>query len=178
MHEDFVGRLNEAFEGARMSDVARRLDIPHATVRNYYNGRLPAPEVLIKIARQTGVSLNWLLIGTGEMYAGTPGLSLGRIIEKKIEEIIDRKLSENTRGRSTAGDARYFDLDAAVVQYNEPQRVMREWFRHEGRAYPEDFGIVFFRGWESFSPEDKAAAVRDAKQMIDRVLRNTAADDA
>src|SRR5262245_52630690 len=94
MDKDFVVRLKRSFDNARMSDVARRLDIPHATVRNYYHGRRPAPDVLIKIARQTGVSLNWLLIGTGEMYAGAPPLSLGRILEEKIGEMIDLKLAQ------------------------------------------------------------------------------------
>ncbi|HEX3101046.1 MAG TPA: helix-turn-helix domain-containing protein, partial [Pyrinomonadaceae bacterium] len=64
-NKDFVVRLRKTFEGESMADVARRLKIPHATVRNYYLGRLPAPEVLMKIANETGVSLNWLLIGAG-----------------------------------------------------------------------------------------------------------------
>src|SRR5512142_301778 len=97
MNREFVNRLDKAFEGARMSEVARRLNIPHATVRNYYKtGRLPAPEVLIKIAGETGVSLNWLLLGTGDMYAGeTPPIGLGKFIEQKIGEMIDRKLAEH-----------------------------------------------------------------------------------
>ena len=47
---------------------------------------------------------------------------------------------------------------------------MSEWFAHERRKYPRDFGVVFFRGWESFSTEDKIAAVRDAKRVLDRSL--------
>ena len=171
MHDDFVARLKATFEGAKMSDVARRLGIPHATVRNYYNGRLPAPDVLAKIASQTGVSLNWLLLGTGEMYAGTPSVSFGRILEQKIEEIVARKLLQ-FETRPPVKPVGYFDVDSAVARYDDPQRVMREWFIYEGRAYPEDFGVVFFRGWQSFSADDKAAAVRDAKKMIDRVLQH------
>jgi transcriptional regulator with XRE-family HTH domain len=93
MDRDFVDRLKKAFDNASMADVARRLKIPHATVRNYYKtGRLPAPEVLIKIAGETGVSLNWLLVGAGEMYAGTvPAVGLGRLIEQKVGEMIDQR---------------------------------------------------------------------------------------
>lgn len=172
MDREFVDRLKKTFDSARMSDVARLLDIPHATVRNYYHGRLPAPDVLIKIARQTGVSLNWLLLGTGEMYANAVPVSFGRIVEEKIEEIIERKLAQRSEAPKRPNAQAIFDVESAVSRLDDPQSVMREWFAFEGRSYPDDYGIVFFRGWESFTPHDKAAAVRDAKQMIDRVLRN------
>ena len=177
MNGDFVARLQTAFDNASMADVARRLKIPHATVRNYYQGRLPAPDVLIKIANETSVSLNWLLIGTGDMYAGErPPIGLGKFIEEKIGEMIEQKLG--LLGRQpivelgTVDLDEEFDVESALIRSDDPQLVMSEWFRHEGRVYPQDYGIVFFRGWETFSHEDKVAAVRDAKQMLDRVLAN------
>jgi hypothetical protein len=48
---------------------------------------------------------------------------------------------------------------------------MSEWFRHEGREYPQDFGVVFFQGWESFTESEKLDAVRDARKVLDRTLR-------
>ena len=48
--------------------------------------------------------------------------------------------------------------------------VMRKWFAHEGREYPTDYGVVFFRGWRSFSPDEKIEAVKDAKRVLDRLL--------
>lgn len=155
-----------------MAAVARRLGVPHATVRNYYQGRLPAPEVLIKIAEETGVSLNWLLIGTGEMYAGdVKGADLDQVLEKKISEMIDRRLSGRKPTASIAPKrTAKFDVEAALKRLDDPGRVMKEWFRHEGRKYPADYGVAFFRGWELFSAEDKAAAVRDAKRVLDKVL--------
>ena len=45
---------------------------------------------------------------------------------------------------------------------------MQEWFRHAGREYPDDYGVVFFRGWEAFTTRQKAEAVRDAKRVLDR----------
>ena len=72
-----------------MSDIARRLGIPHATVRNYFAGRLPAPEVLMKIAAKTNVSLNWLLLGVGEMYVpGARPVDFGKLLEDKIDEAV------------------------------------------------------------------------------------------
>ncbi len=174
MNRDFIERLNSAFDNASMADVARRLKIPHATVRNYYKeARLPAPEVLIKIANETGVSLNWLLAGTGDKYAGQVGpIGLGRFIEEKITEMIDQKLAGQLARVQDLGaaDGAAFDVKAAVQRLNDPQAVMSEWFRHEGRQYPDDYGVVFFRGWETFSAKDKIAAVRDAKRVLDRSL--------
>jgi len=94
-NKEFVERLNIAFDHATVADVARRLNIPHASARNYFHGRLPAPDVLIKIANVTGVSLNWLLAGTGDRYAGEVApLGLGKFIEEKIGQMIDKKLAE------------------------------------------------------------------------------------
>ena len=170
-NEDFVRRLERAFDNQSMADVARRLSIPHATVRNYYNGRLPAADVLIKIARESGVSLNWLLLGRGDMYVqDTARVDIGRLIENKISELIDEKLA--TMGVSgditELGTIDEFDVETSVKKFDDPQRVMREWFRHEGREYPDDYGVAFFRGWGSFTSRQKAEAVRDAKRVLDR----------
>ena len=166
---DFVNRLRIAFDNASMAEVARRLKIPHATVRNYYKeARLPAPEVLIKIARETGVSLNWLLLGTGDRYIGETGpIGLGRFIEEKIGEMIDQKLAGKDL---TNGLSFEFDVESAITRHDDPQIVMSEWFTFEGRECPQDFGIAFFRGWESFSAREKADAVKDAKRALDRSL--------
>lgn len=166
MSREFVERLNLVFDHASMADVARRLGIPHATVRNYYQGRLPAPEVLIKIARETSVSLNWLLDGRGEMYAGdAPRLGIGRFLEGKITEIVDRRLAE--RGFCRAPE---FDVSAAIARLGDPQSVMGEWLRFEGREYPSDYGVVFFKGWEGFSVDERVAAIRDAKKALDDAI--------
>ena len=176
-NRDFVERLRLAFDGGTMAVVARRLGIPHATVRNYYKeGRLPAPEVLMKIAAETGVSLNWLLLGHGEMFAAdTAPIELGRFLEAKISEMIDRKLAAINMQIDELGSidvAPDFDVEAAVSRHNDPQTIMNEWFIYEGRSVPYDYGIVFFRGWEAFSAEEKAAAIRDAKRVIERSLNH------
>lgn len=173
-NNDFTARFKKAFEGATMAVIARRLGIPHATVRNYYqDGRLPAPEVLIKIAAVTGISLNWLLLGTGEMYAAAnPSIGLGRFLEDKINDIVDKRFAELESGTvQDLGSVDEFDVERALRKNDNPQQVMSAWFAHEGRPYPQDYGIMFFRGWETFSDEDKTAALYDAKQLLDRVLR-------
>lgn len=174
MDANFVSRFKKTFDHASIATIARRLGLPHATVSNYYkDGRIPAPDVLIKIAAETGVSLNWLLMGTGEMYAGErPPIGLGKFIEEKIGEMIDQRIA--LAGRAPQRDRKpgssSFDVEAAVRRLDDPERVMGEWFAHERRKYPRDFGVVFFHGWESFSTEEKIAAVRDAKRVLDRSL--------
>lgn len=174
---EFVLRLERTFDGATMAVVARRLGIPHATVRNYYKeGRLPAPDVLIKIADVTGVSLNWLLLGRGEMFAGDlPSVDLGRLLEARIGEIVDRRLAaisiplDDLGSIDTPPD---FDVEAAVKRYSDPQTIMNEWFLYEGREVPLDYGVVFFRGWTTFTEDEKVAAIRDAKRVLDRSINH------
>jgi len=176
MNMDFSRRLAEAFDHAKMSEIARRIGVPHATVRNYFHGRMPAPEVLIKIAEETNVSLNWLLTGVGEMFLGVPKhLDIGSVLEMKIREIVDQKLSGKSGSTvMELGDidtAPAFDVQDAVQQYDDPQRIMSKWFKHEGRKYPQDYGIVFFAGWESYTDQEKVDAIRDAKKVLDRTLK-------
>ena len=176
MNDDFTQRLKEAFGYATMAAIARRLGIPHATVRNYFRGRMPASDVLIKIANETNVSLNWLLIGSGEMHvAGSQPPNFAELFDQKIEEIIDRKLagrrSEGVQDLGSVDLPPKFDIEAALARMDDPHYVMSEWFRHEGREYPQDFGVVFFQGWETYSEEEKVEAVKDAKKVLDRTLK-------
>ena len=176
MSDEFIERLKLAFGHGSMADIARRIDVPHATIRNYFGGRLPAPDVLIKIANETNVSLNWLLLGIGDMYVrGGEPLDLGKLIDRRIEEVVERMLLERTadeiKNIGRIDDPPPFDVEMALARFGDPQRVMGEWFRYEGRDYPEDFGVVFFQGWESFSDADKIEAIMDAKKVLDRTLK-------
>lgn len=175
MDKAFSVRLSEAFGFATMAEIARRIGVPHATIRNYFQGRLPAPDVLIKIANETNVSLNWLLNGTGEMYlSGREPLNFDKMLERRIEQLIDQKLAPPPHEVQNLGNIDApppFDVDAAIKQFNDPHRVMTEWFRHEGRRAPKDFGVIFFQGWETYTDVEKAEAVKDAKKVLDRSLR-------
>lgn len=175
MNEEFVERLKLAFGNATMAEIARRLDVPHATIRNYFLGRLPAPDVLMKIAGETNVSLNWLLLGAGEMYLrGAEPIDLGRIIDRRILEIVDRRLAEvgsEVQQLGAIDQTPPFDVESAIARSDDPQAVIAEWFRYESREVPADYGVVFFDGWSSYTAEEKADAVRDAKRVLDRVLR-------
>lgn len=160
-----------------MAEIGRIIDVPHATVRNYFAGRLPAPEVLIKIANATNISLNWLLLGQGEMYAGKrKSLDLNILLEQKIDELLERKIGPQTMpvlnlGNIDSGPP--FDVETAVRKFSDPQKIMNEWFKHEGRKYPKDYAVIFFQGWETYSEEERIEALRDAKKVLDRTLAKT-----
>ncbi|MGI8409353.1 MAG: helix-turn-helix domain-containing protein [Pyrinomonadaceae bacterium] len=176
MADIFEDRLKQAFNFETMAVIARRLGIPHATVRNYFRGRMPAPDVLIKIANETNVSLNWLLIGSGEMFVNDAHKAdLGKLIDQRIEAIVTEKLgawrTETVQDLGAVDLKPEFDIERVIKKYDDPQRAMSDWFRHEGRDYPQDYGVVFFRGWETFTIEEKLDAVRDAKKVLDRTLK-------
>jgi transcriptional regulator with XRE-family HTH domain len=175
MDATFPQRLSEAFGFATMADIARRIGVPHATIRNYFQGRMPAPDVLIKIANETNVSLNWLLSGTGAMYvSGREPLDFDKMLERKIEEILERKLAPPAPEVQNLGQIDApppFDVEAAISKFNDPNRVVTEWFRYEGRRAPKDLGVLFFQGWATYSDQEKAEAVKDAKKVLDRALR-------
>lgn len=63
--------------GETQAQFAERLHTTQASISRYLNGRQPDRETLIKIARQTHVSLDWLLTGhgpgPGELMPGVVG---------------------------------------------------------------------------------------------------------
>jgi hypothetical protein len=139
---------------------------------------MPAPEVLIKIANETNVSLNWLLLGTGEMFApGSVPVDIGKAIDERIELIVEKKIAETLGKRKipqpAKAPAKTFDIAAAINRFNDPHKIMNEWFAFEGREYPRDFGVAFFRGWESYTPTERIDAINDAKKVLDRSLKNS-----
>jgi len=96
----FPERLKEAFENASVAEIARKLGLPHATVRNYFLGRLPAAEILSRIADETKVSLNWLLTGQGPRYVATDALPRGEsavYFGEREREIIEGLAREGSR---------------------------------------------------------------------------------
>jgi hypothetical protein len=74
-------------------------------------------------------------------------------------------------GKSAGASAEDFNVEEAVLRLDDPAAVMSQWLQYESREYPQDYGVVFFKGWQSFTPEEKVEAVRDAKRVLDRSLK-------
>ncbi|MQP67498.1 helix-turn-helix domain-containing protein [Niveispirillum sp. SYP-B3756] len=77
----FSSRLIEARLPMEREQFAVHLGVPKTTLGNWERGRSEPPlEMLEKIRRITGVSLDWLIAGVGPMRgdsAGLPGLATG-----------------------------------------------------------------------------------------------------
>lgn len=65
---EFVARFIEACGASKAARIQRLLNIPYQTAKNYLNGRLPNPEMLILIGRRTSCSIDWLLTGRGKKF--------------------------------------------------------------------------------------------------------------
>lgn len=170
----FGSRLKEAFGHATNGVIGRKIGVAENTVGFYVRGRIPDADTLIMIANVTGRSIDWLLTGT-ESPARI------QIQERKVfDPIIDREAMQGMireivreelrapRSVQDLGSVDEFDLETAVERYDDPQMIMAEWFRHDGLQPPEDYGIVFFKGWKTFSKAEKADALRDARRVLNR----------
>lgn len=79
----------EACQAKTVADVARKLQVPHPTARNYVQeGRLPSAEILIRIAEETNVSLDWLLLGEMPENRPYPQRSLADLFEVGDRKVI------------------------------------------------------------------------------------------
>jgi hypothetical protein len=69
---EFAARFAEASGSTKPAEIQRLLNISYQAARNYLDGRLPDPQVLISISKKTGYSIHWLLTGEGEPFVGSP----------------------------------------------------------------------------------------------------------
>lgn len=81
----FLKESQEAF--------ARKLNVNNSTLSKYeVDLRRPDPDFFVKIKKISGVDLNWLIVGEGEMFSVNMGViagnkDLARQIDERTEEI-------------------------------------------------------------------------------------------
>lgn len=93
--------INELFDGNK-SEFARIVGISESAVRSYLANTIPKADVLEKIASNTAISCEWLVLGRGEMITQpnqevTPS---GATLEERLLAIIkekDIKIEEQAR---------------------------------------------------------------------------------
>lgn len=99
----FVTRFIEVCGSDEPAVVKRLLNISYQAAKNYLNGRVPNPSVLVAISRKTGFSIHWLLMGEGSKYAtqasvmDTPPLS--RQMEASVRKICVEVINEKLEGK-------------------------------------------------------------------------------
>ena len=77
--------------GETQSGFAQRLGTTQASISRYINGRHPDRETLIRIARRTGVSLDWLLTGKGPEKPARKGKSDKEVLQAALAYLGDLK---------------------------------------------------------------------------------------
>ena len=72
MNKQFSIRLNEAIQamGINPSQFARKARIPQGTISKCLNGHVPTARILLRVAKFTGQSVDWLLGGTEPRKVG------------------------------------------------------------------------------------------------------------
>jgi transcriptional regulator with XRE-family HTH domain len=85
MPKNFVARLFKLCDTDNMAEVARCTGVSYNTLKNYIppSERFPSAEILIQIAGTTGASIDWLLLGRGDV-----------LFESREERIMDEKTFE------------------------------------------------------------------------------------
>jgi hypothetical protein len=103
----FAIRFAEVCGTGRVSKIQRLLNIPYQSAKNYLNGRLPRPEVLMLISERTGCSIDWLLTGRGKKFLNEPvsqdtPLSTGQIsmVRNICVEVINEMNGAQPTGQS------------------------------------------------------------------------------
>jgi transcriptional regulator with XRE-family HTH domain len=74
MNSPFSARLAETIEAMGMSptEFARRAKIPQGTISKCLGGHVPTARILLRIAKFSGKSVDWLLVGGPAGKAGVP----------------------------------------------------------------------------------------------------------
>lgn len=105
---NIVNRAKQAVQATSDADLARFLEISTPVVAGYRKRETVPLEQCIKIAERTGVSLDWLILGKGEMKGGSAAPER----KKSVMEEVWAALEEN---RSPFPDVAFVPLFDAEV---------------------------------------------------------------
>lgn len=65
---------------------------------------------------------------------------------------------------------RAFDVEKSIERHDDWRDVIDEWYQFEGRSAPDTIGASFMGGWRKFNPEERLAAIKDYKMVLDRLM--------
>ncbi len=113
----FAERFAELCGTGRAAKIQRSLNISYQSAKNYLNGRLPRPEILLLISDRTGCSIDWLLTGRGKKFfhetaAQDTPLSAGQIA--MVRNICVEVISE-VNGAQHLGQSRIVRLQSSEL---------------------------------------------------------------
>jgi transcriptional regulator with XRE-family HTH domain len=85
--KDLAKRIRQLrLPGETQIEFASRLELTQASVSRYLSGSKPNREAVMKIAKRTGASMDWLLTGKGAAAAGALAKPAGARVTKPMRE--------------------------------------------------------------------------------------------
>lgn len=103
--QDAVGRAKLALGVKTDSDLSKSLGVAASAIGGYNRRKTVPLEQCIKIAEQTGVSLDWLILGKGEPYQDEASPSEIGVILVPLYNV-----------PASAGNGSFFDSEYAIQQ--------------------------------------------------------------
>jgi hypothetical protein len=96
--ENSIGfRIVQALQAKDLKEAAQMLDENYSSLYNWSSQRRDFPtNVLIKIARMTNISIDWILTGENGAAAVSSTTSFERLLEDKIREVVRDEISNGT----------------------------------------------------------------------------------
>ena len=131
----FGVRFAEVCDTAEPARIQRLLNISYQAAKNYLNGRLPDPRVLLTIAERTPYSLHWLLTGEGEKFAlparddgDTPLLArqIGELIRQEVSSAVDHAMEKAQKPGFKTIVLRTNELKSETEKELTKQKVRRD----------------------------------------------------
>lgn len=84
----FAKRFADVCNTSKPSDAAKILGISYQAAKNYLSGKVPNTLILIKIAKETSCSIDWLLLGKGEKFIESDPQTNTPLLSDQLREFI------------------------------------------------------------------------------------------
>jgi hypothetical protein len=162
-----------------VADFTRGLGLPPSTVSGWFDRDAPhTPDVaqLIKIARRSNVSLDWLLLGVPPEYLGPiqPGERIrSRFRQAVVTELLDRGVATHQEIEGLVPDADQL-LEAAVNRYDELVRERLPLLRDLAHLKKETEGWMIYSVEGEVSPRGIRRRIHDDLRSRRKVVDSVA----
>ncbi len=113
--KEFAERLKQLIGGAQLTEVEKKLNhvVAYKTLWDYVNGlSMPMPDVLMKIARAYGVSVDYLLTGQQNLFNETERKMFVKMKEaeklgvaEQVEKYMDFLIAQKKQTEANPGMA-------------------------------------------------------------------------
>ncbi len=96
--ENSIGfRIVQAFNAKDLKEVAQIIGENYSSLYNWTSQRRDFPtNILIKIAKLTNTSIDWILTGENGVQVNSSNQGFEKLLENKIREIVRSEIAEGT----------------------------------------------------------------------------------